>query len=229
MKCPICGGSELIDVRGRSKVRCAQCGAMDRVRSAKLLIDKVAPLSPGMRIMHLAPEQTLAHYLHSVCGAGYEAYDIFPHLFEKMPVSVKQFDLCKDVFKLPGNAFDLILHNHVLEHVPCNYSIVLLELYRALKPGGVQIFSTPIFPGHYREDLDPRLSPAERSDRYHQVDHVRMFGRDDFESTLGMVFGHTAKYSLRDFLTEEELESAGIQRRKWSLTGAAPFVVQKPL
>ena len=226
-QCPICKGSAFIDHRGRPKAKCATCGSLERMRVTMLLLENVIKLKPGMRVLHFAPERALAGYLHEICGHGYETYDLDPSGYKGLPVTVLPFDLCKECRNLPSDTYDLVMHNHVLEHLPCNYTIVLQELQRAVKPGGFHMFSTPIPAGRYDEALDPEISGEERTARFLQNDHVRRFGKEDFEATLGMVFGHKSNYSMLQFLTGHQLANANVRKHWWTLSGAAPFVVQK--
>ncbi|MFL0800158.1 MAG: class I SAM-dependent methyltransferase [Agarilytica sp.] len=68
----------------------------------------------------------------------------------------------------PDNCFDHIICSEVLEHVP-NYSAILHELHRVLKPGGSLSVSVPRF---WPEKICWALSTA-----YHQVEggHIRIF------------------------------------------------------
>jgi hypothetical protein len=225
--CPICKGTEFIDHRGRPKAKCATCGSLERTRVVKLLLENVIKLQPGMRVLHFAPERALAGYIHDICGDGYEAYDLDPSGYKNLPMPVQPFDLCKECRTLRSDTYDLVMHNHVLEHLPCNYTIVLQQLQRAVKPGGYQMFSAPIPLGHYDEALDPAISGEERAARFLQNDHVRRFGREDFEATLGMVFEHTASHSMLQFLTANQLAGANVRKHWWTLSGAAPFIVPK--
>jgi phosphoglycolate phosphatase len=225
-KCPICGGTEFVDFRKRVKAKCAACGSLERTRTVKLILDHVVKLRPGMQVLHFAPERSLTGFIHGVVGAGYKCFDLDPSGYKETPVEVKAFNLCKDVFDLPERTYDLVMHNHVLEHLPCNYTVVLQQLQRSVKPGGYHVFSTPIPAGRYDEDLDPALSNDERIARFLQSDHIRRFGKEDFEATLGMVFGHKKTYSMLQFLTAEQLTGAHVPKQWWTLSGAAPFIVQ---
>jgi SAM-dependent methyltransferase len=227
MKCPICQCEEFIDFRGREKTKCIQCGSLERTRVVRMLLEKVIKLAPGMKVLHFAPEAQLSPYVHSIVGDNYDCHDLFPEGYQHAPVEVTTFDLCKDVFDLPDNHYDLVMHNHVLEHVPCNYTIVLQQLQRSVKPGGHQMFSMPISPGYYREDIDPEVDKATRTELYMQSDHVRRFGRKDIEQTIGMIFGIKSDYSLLQYFAPEELLEANVRRHWWVVSGAAPFVIPK--
>jgi 2-polyprenyl-3-methyl-5-hydroxy-6-metoxy-1,4-benzoquinol methylase len=116
----------------------------------------------------------------------------------------------------------------VLEHVPCNATIVLQQLHALLRPGGAHVFSVPLTSGHSRSDLDPRLPRDERTARFHQRDHLRKFGRRDFDATLGMVFGLTARgYSIADHVPPETLHAAAVPEAQWTARSSTVFLVRR--
>lgn len=82
---------------------------------------------------------------------------------------------------LEGTSQDLIICNHVLEHVE-NFNKGLAELHRILKDNGLLIISFPIDRNlpTYVEDLGA-LSVRKRIRRFGQKDHLRIFGTDSKE------------------------------------------------
>jgi phosphoglycolate phosphatase len=163
-----------------------------------------------------------------VVGAGYEAADVDPERYSaRVGTSVKRLDLCQDTSKLPSEHYDLVLHNHVLEHVPCNYTWVAQNLHRAVKRGGAHVFSIPISAGYYAEDLDPKLTTDERSARFGQHDHMRRFGRNDFSASFGNLFGMRDPYSLTDFFSEDVLIASNIRKSQWTCSGSSVFYIRK--
>jgi hypothetical protein len=178
-----------------------------RARVASLICRKI--VNPGARVLHFAPEVSLARQLVAVCGSGYEPVDINPPRYAKLAgvATVTRFDMCEDE---PKGVYDLIIHNHVLEHVPCDYGAVLRRLHAAIRPGGGQLFSVPMAAPSYREDLDPSLSKEERTRRFGQYDHLRLFAVSDFAERLGVHVGLDAGYRLTDVLSPAELRRAAI-------------------
>ncbi len=129
MHCNICGGTALTDMPKRPGVRCADCGSLERTRVAALhIVEHIRPPS-GSHILHFAPERGLGVLLREIGGPNYRSADIDPSRYPGL--DVERFDLCEDVFDLPLGRYDLIVHNHVLEHVECNYSAVLMRLARS--------------------------------------------------------------------------------------------------
>jgi SAM-dependent methyltransferase len=224
----VCDHTKFEDYRGVPNGRCRSCKSNERTRVAKLFLDRHVMLQAGQRVLHLAPEQQLARYIVGIVGAGYEAADIDPDRYAGDPqYLIRRFDLCDHSSELPSNHYDLVMHNHVLEHVPCNYTLVLQNLHRAVKPGGVHMFSVPILAGYFAEDLDPALSEHERTRRFGQSDHLRRFGRVDFNKTLGSVFRLNSSYSLADFFPDSDLRRANIRETQWSCSGSSIFYLRK--
>ena len=58
--------------------------------------------------------------------------------------------------------------------------------------------------------------------------HVRRFGTDHLQQTLGMIFDLPAVYDLRETFSEDDLVDANIPRHHWSnFTGATVFRVRR--
>jgi hypothetical protein len=229
-ECPLCLGEEFVDFKGRGTVRCATCGSIPRTRIAWLLLRDYARLRPGARVAHFAPEPTLAMRLLELCGAGYEPYDLDPGRYQaRMPfVKVAACDLCTDLGDFAAGAYDAIVHNHVMEHLPCNHVMVLLQMQDLLKTGGVQVFSVPVTRGRTRSDMDPGLLAAQRTRHFGQWDHMVKFGADDHDMNLGRVFGQTNdSYHLEDLLDETALRRANIPVAQWRPSGSTVFAVRK--
>ena len=74
------------------------------------------------------------------------------------------------------DVFDVILCNHLLEHIPDDMK-AMKELYRVLKPGGWSILQSPILLEKTFEDFTV-TEPKEREKIFGQADHVRKYGLD---------------------------------------------------
>jgi SAM-dependent methyltransferase len=184
-RCPICGDSRFVDYNTRAHARCFGCGSLERTRLLWLILERLNVLSAGLRVLHVAPEACLMDALDRVAGT-YVPCDFQP---QNYAAGVRFLNLCTDLPQFPDGAFDLIIHNHVLEHVQCSVVPVMRELARILRPGGSQLFSVPFRGEHGDEDLDPNLAPEERRRRFGQEDHMRIFGRRDFVTLLTDEYG----------------------------------------
>lgn len=215
--CNICGSETFGDMRSRKGVRCMKCGSLERTRVIQLLLDKHEVPRAGQKMLHFAPERQLASKFRSVLGDDYHPVDYSPELFpfEKL----EKFDLTSDTEGLASESYDVILHSHVMEHIPCNYTAVLYHLHRALKKDGLHIFCIPITDNaHYAADFGP-ITPEYALKHFGQGDHVRRFGALDIQKTLGMVFNLPAEYDLNDVVPLELLERHNIPdyaRRGWT-------------
>ena len=77
---------------------------------------------------------------------------------------------------LPDQSYDVIICNHVLEHVD-DFRQALKEMLRILRPGGSFICSFPMDPKVELLDEDPSVrTEADRIKRFGQNDHQRVFG-----------------------------------------------------
>lgn len=213
MRCNICGSDKFVAMNKRPAVRCASCGSVERTRVIKLMLDKLGLPRPGMRVLHLAPEVGLAKYLIGIVGAeNYDARDIDIERYKN--VGVTYFDLVKDADKLPSRSFDLVIHSHVMEHLPCNVTAVLYHLHRSLTPDGMQVCSIPICGGKYEESFSP-IPDEERTRRFGQFDHVRRFGSEDLQLSLGMLFKIPEVYDLTAIFSQDVLREANVPPEAW--------------
>jgi phosphoglycolate phosphatase len=227
--CPVCGGEEFVDFRKSPKIQCADCGSLSRHRAAWMFLRDYVRPQPDWRVLHLAPDLSLARLFMSVCNDGYDPADISPEGFaRKIGRPVRRLDLVTDAATLPSEHYDLVVHSHVIEHIPANATLVLQHLQRAIKPGGVHLFAFPLRPGYSKENLDTTMPPEDRKRDFGHIHHYRRFGMDDFDINIGPVIGVSSSYSLEDFFPAETLLAANIPRKVWRGTGSTVFMVRKP-
>lgn len=112
-----------------------------------------------------------------------------------------------DVQKMPFEKenFDLVICNHVLEHVD-NDQLAMSEILRVLKPGGYAILQVPVnfSREHTFEDMSI-TDPRERARIFGQYDHVRVYGRDypDLLRRAGFIIDEESyTHELNDELKE---------------------------
>jgi ubiquinone/menaquinone biosynthesis C-methylase UbiE len=89
-------------------------------------------------------------------------------------------DVKLDIQEMPfgDNEFDVVICNHVLEHVP-NDRKAIGEIYRVLKKGGFAILQVPTDYSMEKTYEDPSITdPLEREKHFRQKDHYRLYGRD---------------------------------------------------
>lgn len=126
-----------------------------------------------LKVLHMAPEQCFLSIFKKMENLDYTTADLYSPIV----------DVKADILNLPfeDNLFDVVLCNHVLEHIDDDAK-AMSELYRVLKQGGLGIFQIP-----QNIDLDisfedPSItSPEERAKHFGQYDHVRVYGKDYFD------------------------------------------------
>lgn len=228
--CPICFSSVFLDFNRRKKACCAGCGSMERGRLAWVTLSRLGWLKSGTRLLNFAPERFMLSIGSRIIGPSYEAADFSPELFGNASSRVKKIDMCSDLQLLEQNSYDVVMHNHVLEHIPCHVPTVIKQINQLLKPGGLHIFSIPIFPNRIsEEDLSPKLTGEERQRRFGQEDHMRLFGRN-FMETLQEAGIASDLIDLHGIATEQELNTWRVPLD--AISGPSPhrvFVYNKPV
>jgi ubiquinone/menaquinone biosynthesis C-methylase UbiE len=118
------------------------------------------------------------------------------------PIATVKADICDLPFD--DNAYDFIICNHVLEHIPDDTK-AMQELYRVLAPGGIAILQVPYEADRNTTFEDDTITdPKERAKIFGQYDHVRVYGMDYFEKLAEIGFKVLAlNYSAN--LSEEEI------------------------
>jgi len=127
-------------------------------------------LNKGGKMLHFAPEQTLYKKFSSLENIDYWPVDINPN----MPGVRKAVDITNISFD--DNSIDVIICNHVLEHIP-DEEKALSELYRVLAQDGFAFLNVPIIRETTLEN-PAYNTPELRFKYYGQDDHVRAYGKD---------------------------------------------------
>ncbi len=147
------------------------------------------------KVLHFAPEQAFYKRFRKLKNLDYTTTDLLS------PLADVKADICDLPFT--DNEFDVILCNHVLEHIPDDTQ-AMKELYRVLKPGGMGIFQIPQDLNRAETFVDDTITdPKERAKVFGQYDHVRIYGRDYFDKLRGIGFevieeDYTKKIALAD-------------------------------
>jgi SAM-dependent methyltransferase len=85
------------------------------------------------------------------------------------------------------NSFDLVVANHVLEHIGDDRA-AMAEMFRVLKPRGLAILQVPYSLTLSRSLEDASVTgPHERARRFGQRDHVRIYALGDYLGRLEAV------------------------------------------
>lgn len=148
--------------------------SLERHRLLWLYLQKETDFfSYNRKVLHMAPEQCFLSIFKNMENLDYTTADLYSPIV----------DIKADILKLPfeDNSFDVVLCNHVLEHIEDDHK-AMSELYRILKPNGFGIFQVPqdINLEKTYEDFSI-VDPEERAKHFGQYDHVRIYGNDYFE------------------------------------------------
>lgn len=151
---------------GRRQALCPQCRSLERHRLGYFLL--ATRIDHGQATLHVAPEPSVAAWLRPA-SATYLSIDLDgDNAMEQMDVT----DL-----RLADESMSLIYCSHVLEHIPDDRT-AMAEMRRVLVPGGRAVIMVPVSRDG-PTDEDPAVTdPSERTRRFGQFDHVRVYGRD---------------------------------------------------
>ena len=129
--------------------------------------------SKPAKLLHFAPEQAFYKRFKKLSHLEYTTTDL------NSPLATVKADICALPFE--DNSFDIILCNHVLEHIPDDQK-AMQELYRVMKPEGWGVFQVPQDVNRKETFEDPSITDKkERARIFGQYDHVRIYGYDYFD------------------------------------------------
>jgi SAM-dependent methyltransferase len=198
-ECPICQYIGTFRAGGRIpryNAACSRCGALERHRLVYLALQRRNLLSGLGKVLHFAPEVFLTDILRK-SSESYRSADFEPGVAD-MVLNIEEIDL-------PDKSVDIVIANHVLEHV--DDRAALREIWRILSDHGRLIVSVPLAGGCTKTYENPAItSPADRELHFGQADHLRYYGRDftDRLSSAGFSIDEftcdgpdTTKYALQ--------------------------------
>lgn len=158
---------------GRRERRCPNCGSRERDRIIGLHLRRTGLSVAGRRVLHLAPEASFYRQWRGM--PGYVAADLARTRTSERRVDITAIDFA-------SGAFDLIICNHVLEHV-ADEARAISELARVLAPAGLAVISVPLSPERATTWTPPVEMPRAEVERICGPGHLRLNGMD-FEDRL---------------------------------------------
>ena len=181
MYCPCCGNhiknfinfkyksnhyNPQLYIRHYKNTICPICCSLPRQRMVAVYINEMADSLKNKEILFFAPS-----YAGEICMKRLDLIYKSADLYQFADIKIDIQDIC-----LPDASIDVILCNHVLEHVP-KYKSAIQEMYRVLRVGGILELSVPQFKdGKYT--LAEGRDGKENWEKYGQADHLRVFGSD---------------------------------------------------
>lgn len=149
-------------------------------------------------VLHFAPEQCYLKRFRNLKNLNYTTTDLLS------PIADVKADICNLPFE--NNSYDIILCNHVLEHIPDDTK-AMQELFRVLKPGGYGVFQIPQDLSRKKTFEDDSITdPKERAKIFGQYDHVRVYGHDYFDKLRSVGF-KVEEVDYTSQLSEEDVQT----------------------
>jgi SAM-dependent methyltransferase len=181
--CPVCSNSfrkflPYGRINPRPNALCPNCMSLERHRLIWLYLKERSEFFKSrLHVLHIAPEACFIKRFERIHGDDYITADI------ESPLAKVKMDIHQIPFA--ENTFDVVLCNHVLEHVRDDIQ-AMREIARVLKPNGFAILQVPFFhPVPERTYEDFTISdPKGREAAFGQDDHVRKYGKD-FSGRIG--------------------------------------------
>lgn len=186
---------------------CPKCNSHDRERHLLLYLEKTNLLKgrDGLRILHFAPENAILPYLSNFNPEIHILADIYTKDERYQRIDIEKIPYSNDTF-------DLIIANHVLEHVTDPIS-ALTEINRVLCDEGFAILQTP-----YSELIENTFqdnginSNIDRLFFYGDENHARLFGRNIFSLYGNYLSSNVLQH--KDLFGDGIAEAFGVNQRE---------------
>ena len=186
---------------------CPRCQSNARERLVyRYLQDRTRVFSDPLTVLHIAPEPHLGRRLREVPGIRYVTGDLAP----------RRVSLRLDVTMLPfpDASFDLVVCNHVLEHV-LDDRAAMRELHRVLRPGCPAVLQVPI--GRTLDETvenPAAVTDVERIRLFGQGDHVRLYAAGDYMRRLAKSGFRVEHSRAVDCVGEEAVRRYALMREE---------------
>ncbi len=154
----------------------------------------------------MAPEQCFLDRFRKLKNLEYHTADLVS------PIA----DYKCDVQDLPfeDNTYDIVICNHVLEHVTDDRK-AMQEILRVLKPGGFAIMQIPADFNRKKTYEDNSITDKKkRTEIFGQYDHLRVYGTDYMEILKSAGFT-ISEPNFTDLLSQEEKDRYSLNMKEF--------------
>lgn len=150
----------------------------------------------GAKILEFGSIPPILTTCLSRLGYDVTGLDLKPDRFQshitKDNLKIEQVDFETEKLPFEDNSFDVAIFNEVFEHLRINPIFTLSEVYRALKPGGLLMLSTPnlmSWKGWYNFVFKSKLSPNlyneyKKLENLGHMGHVRLYSPGEVSQFL---------------------------------------------
>ena len=180
--------------------------SLERHRQMWLYLQNETNFFTGkLKVLHIAPEQEFLRKFKKMKNLDYTSADLFSPIV----------DVKADILDLPfeDNSFDVIICNHVLEHIADDKK-AMSELYRVMKPKGWGIVQVPMKNSLEKTYEDFTITdPKERQKHFGQYDHVRWYGMDYFDRLKSVGFETEINFYSQKF-SEADIKKFGLNKNE---------------
>jgi SAM-dependent methyltransferase len=205
--CPICNRTGYFEPFGaypRQEARCPHCRSLERHRLLWLFLKKQTDIfNKGTKnILHVAAEPCLEKHFRRIHGKNYLTADLNnPSAMVKMDITDIHY---------PNRTFDIIICNHVLEHI-IEDKKAMSEFYRVLKNNGWAILLVPINDMEKTYEDNSITTEAGRLKAFGHEDHVRRYGRD-YSTRLQSVGFNVNIILPNEFADEKDIKNMNLPK-----------------
>lgn len=209
VECPICSHTFRTflpygRINTRPNALCPTCLSLERHRLIWLFLQqKTNFFEETLNVLHIAPEPCFVKRFELQHKDNYITADL------ESPLAKVKMDIHDIPF--PENSYDIVICNHVLEHVRDDIK-AMSEIKRVLKPGGWALMQIPFFspvPEFTFED-NSITNPRDRERQFGQDDHVRKYGKD-FSARIAQSGLLAEENPFAKLLNDEQVKRFGIQ------------------
>lgn len=160
-------------------VFCPNCMSKNRERLLIAALQDIKKIE-NKTVLLFSPEKHLYHFLKRT--AIVTTVDIEPEFYRPIDPLIQYADATR--LQFAAESFDVVIANHVLEHIPEDLA-AMKELHRVLKKGGFAILQVPFSLNLPTTIEDPNIKNAALQERlFGQNDHVRIYSLNDYLTRL---------------------------------------------